>query len=94
MLTMALQLLSNNHASVMFVKIIGIKSKYIISFNPTPYSLLPTPYSLLSSRCSNTFEKWYNIAWVLLRNMKSDSEPNNTYFCGVAESRDESFSKR
>ena len=42
---MGLQLLSNNNASVMFVKIIGIKSKYLISFNPTPYSLLPTPYS-------------------------------------------------
>lgn len=35
-----------------------------------------------------------NIAWVLLRNMKSYSEPNNTYFCSVAESRDESLSKR
>ncbi|WP_293063963.1 hypothetical protein [Okeania sp. SIO2B3] len=30
-LPMQLQLLSNNNASVMFVKIIGIKSKYIIS---------------------------------------------------------------
>ncbi len=36
---MKLQLLSNNTASVMFVKIIGIKSKYIMSFNPTPYSV-------------------------------------------------------
>nr|WP_293094617.1 hypothetical protein [Okeania sp. SIO2F4] len=32
-LPMELQLLSNNNASVMFVKIIGIKSKYLISFN-------------------------------------------------------------
>ncbi len=39
---MELQLLTNNNASVIFVKIIGIKSKYLISFNPTPYSLLPT----------------------------------------------------
>ncbi|MDJ0515453.1 MAG: hypothetical protein QNJ74_04045 [Trichodesmium sp. MO_231.B1] len=44
-LPMKLQLLSNNNASVMFVNIIGIKSKYIMSFNPTPYSLFPTPYS-------------------------------------------------
>ncbi len=29
----------------MFVKIIGIKSKYLMSFNPTPYSLLPISYS-------------------------------------------------
>ncbi len=37
-LPIQLQLLSNNNASVMFVKIIGIKSKYLMSFNPTPYS--------------------------------------------------------
>ena len=36
---MKLQLLSNNTSSVMFVKIIGIKSKYLMSFNPTPYSV-------------------------------------------------------
>ncbi|NET17745.1 MAG: hypothetical protein F6K08_35435 [Okeania sp. SIO1H6] len=29
----------------MFVTIIGIKPRYLISFYPTPYSLLPTPYS-------------------------------------------------
>ncbi|NEP78906.1 MAG: hypothetical protein F6K39_12440 [Okeania sp. SIO3B3] len=29
----------------MFVTIIGIKPRYLISLNPTAYSLLPTPYS-------------------------------------------------
>ncbi|MDJ0518144.1 MAG: hypothetical protein QNJ74_18465 [Trichodesmium sp. MO_231.B1] len=47
---MKLQLLSNNTASVMFVKIIGIKSKYLISFHPTPYSLLPTLYGRCMQR--------------------------------------------
>ncbi|NEQ71801.1 MAG: hypothetical protein F6K23_01105 [Okeania sp. SIO2C9] len=35
---MRLQLLSNNNGSAMFVTIIGIKPRYIMSFNPTPYS--------------------------------------------------------
>ncbi len=47
---MKLQLLSNNTASVMFVKIIGIKSKYLISFNPTPYS---------QGDVARMHEKWY-----------------------------------
>ena len=28
----------------MFVTIIGIKPRYLISFHPTPYTLHPTPY--------------------------------------------------
>ena len=41
---MRLQLLSNNNGRIMFMTILGIKPSYLISFNPTPYSLLPTPY--------------------------------------------------
>ncbi|NEP07652.1 MAG: hypothetical protein F6K25_12500 [Okeania sp. SIO2G4] len=29
----------------MFVTILGIDLRYVMSLNPTPYSLLPTPYS-------------------------------------------------
>ena len=43
-LPVGLQLLSNNNAWIMFVTILGIKPRYLISFHPTPYSLLPTPY--------------------------------------------------
>ncbi len=56
-LTMQLQLLSNNNASVMFVKIIAIKSKDIMLFNPTPYSLLPTPY--YQGDVARMHDKWY-----------------------------------
>ena len=38
---MRLQLLSSNNDSVMFVKIIGINSKYLMPLNPTPYSNTP-----------------------------------------------------
>ena len=37
-LSMQLQLLSNNNDSVMFVRIIGINPKYLMPLNPTPYS--------------------------------------------------------
>ncbi|NEO54213.1 MAG: hypothetical protein F6K54_14660 [Okeania sp. SIO3B5] len=43
-LPMRLQLLNNNNYSVMFVRIIGINPKYLMSLNHTPYSLLPTFY--------------------------------------------------
>ncbi len=62
---MVLQLLSNTHVSVMFVKIIGIKSKYLIVFKPTPVRgirespLLPTPYS--QGDVARMHEKWYHI---------------------------------
>ncbi len=42
---MQLQLSTDNNNSVMFVRIIGINTKYLMPLNPTPYSLLPTPYS-------------------------------------------------
>ncbi|RQH23154.1 hypothetical protein D4Z78_06415 [Okeania hirsuta] len=41
-LPMRLQLLNNNNISVMFFTFFGIKPRYIISLNPTPYCLLPT----------------------------------------------------
>ncbi len=66
---MQLQLLSNNNASAMFVKIIGIKSKYIMVFNPTPYSVrtplcnVPTPYS--QGDVARMRDKCYNIKYFI-----------------------------